>query len=169
MGKLEKKIITSFFVLMLLWMFVKPSSVYALSLTIHVPEKYANVSAGERFYFELDVKYPENPGRKDLRLTYQILEGEIVISESKVLKAVEAQASFIDFIVIPDNVKSGIHTIKVNISDYDKLSEEVTATFHVVEKPGDQIKLYFLLLLGAVGVVGVLVVINIILSQRRKV
>lgn len=145
-----------------------PAPVFALSLTVHVPEKYTNVSAGERFYFELDVKYPENPTRKDLRLTYQILEGETIISESKVLKAVEAQASFIDFIVIPDNAKSGIHTIKITVADYEKLSEEVTATFHVLEKPADQIKLYFLLLLGAIGIVGTLVVINILVSQRQK-
>lgn len=145
-----------------------PAPVFALSLTVHVPEKYTNVSAGERFYFELDVKYPENPTRKDLRLTYQILEGETVISESKVLKAVEAQASFIDFIVIPDNAKGGIHTVKVGVSDYGKLMEEVSATFQIVGKPGDQIRLYFFLLLGAIGIVGTLVVINILVSQRRK-
>jgi len=144
-----------------------PAPVYALSLTVHVPEKYTNVSAGERFYFELDVKYPENPSRKDLRLTYQILEGEKVIAESKVLKAIEAQASFIDFIVIPDNAKGGTHTLKVTVSDYDKLSEEVSATFQIVEKPADQIKLYFFLLLGAVGLVGILVVVNIYLVKRR--
>ncbi len=144
-----------------------PAPVYALSLTVHVPEKYTNVSAGERFYFELDVKYPENPSRKDLRLTYQILEGEKVIAESKVLKAVEAQTSFIDFVVIPDNAKGSIHTLKVTVSDYDKLSEEVSATFQIVEKPADQIKLYFFLLLGAVGLVGMLVVVNIYLVKRR--
>lgn len=168
MGKLGKKVVAIILFLLLAFTAALPTPVYALSLTVHVPEKYTNVSAGDRFYFELDVKYPENPARKDLRLTYQILEGDKVIAESKVLKAVEAQASFIDFIVIPDNAKSGIHTIKVTIADYDKLSEEVTATFHVVENPADQIKLYFLLLIGAVGVVGVLVVINIVISQRRK-
>lgn len=158
----------TFTIVLFAFLFVRPEDIFALSLTVHVPEKYTNVSAGERFYFELDVKYPENPSRKDLRLTYQVLEGETVVSESKVLKAVEAQASFIDFIVIPDNAKSGIHIIKVTVADYEKLSEEVTATFHVLEKPADQIKLYFLLLLGAIGIVGTLVVVNILISQRQK-
>lgn len=157
-----------FTIILFTFFFIRPHSIFAISLTVHVPEKYTNVSAGERFYFELDVKYPENPARKDLRLTYQILEGETVISESKVLKAIEAQASFIDFIVIPDNAKGGIHSIKVSVYDYDELMEEVSATFQVVGRPEDQIKLYFLLLLGAIGFVGVLVVINIVVSRRQK-
>ncbi len=167
---MRQKIIKSvvFAIVLALSFFLFPRSVLALSVGVNVPERYTNVGTGERFYFELDVKYPENPSRKDLRLTYQILEGETVISESQVLKAVEAQASFIDFVVIPDNAKSGIHTIKVAVSDYGQLHQEVSATFYVVGKPADQIRVYFFLLLGAIGLVGVLVVVNIILVQRRK-
>jgi len=51
----------------------------------------------------------------------------------------------------------------------DNTSEEVSATFHVVGKPADQIKLYFFLLLGAIGMVGLLVTVNVILAQRRKI
>ncbi len=155
-------------VILSLFFLLFPLSALALSVGVNVPEKYTNIGAGERFYFELDIKYPENPSRKDLRLTYQILEGKTVISESKVLKAVETQASFIDFVVIPDNAKSGIHTIKVTVSDYGQLHEEVSASFYIVEKPADQIRLYFFLLLGAIGLVGILVIVNIILAQRRK-
>lgn len=165
MNRIIKKLSATIFIVTLF--LLSPSAAHALSLTVHVPEKYTNVSAGERLYFELDVKYPENPTRKDLRLTYQILEGESVLAESKVLKAVEAQASFIDFVVIPENAKGGIHTIKVTVGDYDKLSEEVSATFHVVGKQSDQIKLYLLLILGAIGVVGILVIVNIFLTRKK--
>ena len=41
------------------------TSVSALDITLHVPEKYTDVQAGERFYFEIEIKYPENPSRKD--------------------------------------------------------------------------------------------------------
>ena len=34
--------------------------VSAFGASVHVPEKYTQVSAGERFYFTLDIKYPEN-------------------------------------------------------------------------------------------------------------
>jgi len=46
---------------MLLTVFALPQPVAALSISVHVPEKYTDVEAGERFYFEIDVKYPENP------------------------------------------------------------------------------------------------------------
>ncbi len=146
--------------------FISIASVSALSVVVHVPEKYTDVNAGERFYFEIEVKYPENPSRKDLRLNYEILKDNKIIAESQVLKAVETQASFMDFIVIPESAKSGLHIIKVKISDYEGLSEEVSASFQVI-KSGSEIKTYFFILLGAVVVVGFLVVWQIF--RLRKV
>ena len=99
------------------------TSVSALSIVVHVPEKYTDVIAGERFYFEIEVKYPENPSRKDLRLNYEIMKDGEVIAQSKVLKAVETQASFMDFIVIPESAEKGMHIIKVKIADYEDLNE----------------------------------------------
>ncbi len=145
---------------------ISMTSVSALSIVVHVPEKYTDVIAGERFYFEIEVKYPENPSRKDLKLNYEILKGNDVIAESKVLKAVETQASFMDFIVIPETAKSGLHIIKVKITDYEGLSEEVSASFQVI-KSGSEIKTYFFILLGATIVVGFLVVWQIF--KLRKV
>jgi hypothetical protein len=146
--------------------FISIASVSALSVVVHVPEKYTDVNAGERFYFEIEVKYPENPSRKDLRLNYEISKNNKIIAESQVLKAVETQASFMDFIVIPENAKSGLHIIKVKISDYEGLSEEVSASFQVIKR-GSEIKTYFFILLGAVAVVGFLVVWQIF--KLRKV
>ena len=87
--------------------FLSLASVSALSIVVHVPEKYTDVQAGERFYFEIGIEYPENPSRKDLRLNYEILtqEGE-VIAQSKILKAIETQASFIDYILIPESAET---------------------------------------------------------------
>ncbi len=153
---------------MILLSFINITSVSALSIVVHVPEKYTDVVAGERFYFEIEVKYPENPSRKDLRLSYEILtqDGE-TIAQSKVLKAIETQASFMDFIVIPESADSGMHLIKVKISDYESLSEEVEASFHVVSSGSGQVKTYFFILLGVVILVGILVVVNIVISKGR--
>lgn len=141
--------------------------VSALSVVVHVPEKYTEVNSGERFYFEIEVKYPENPYRKDLKLGYEILnENGDVIAQSKVLKAIETQASFIDFIVIPESAKSGMHVIKVTIKDYEDLSEEVEASFNVVS--GSQTRIYFFILLGVLVFVGGLVGFNIVLMRRAK-
>lgn len=139
----------------------------ALSIVVHVPEKYTDVHAGERFYFEIEVKYPENPSRKDLRLEYEIKKDGEIIAQSKVLKAVETQASFIDFIVIPESADTGLHIINVKVSDYENLSEEVSASFHVTSEGSSQIEAYFLMLLGAVILVGILVVINILTMRKR--
>ena len=146
--------------------FISMASVSALSVVVHVPEKYTDVIAGERFYFEIEVKYPENPSRKDLRLNYEIMKEGEIIAQSQVLKAVETQASFMDFIVIPESAKKGLHIIKVKISDYSGLSEEVFASFQVI-KSGSETKTYFFILLGAVVVVGLLVVWQIF--KLRKV
>ncbi|MCH8945826.1 MAG: hypothetical protein IIA85_02800 [Nanoarchaeota archaeon] len=151
--------------ILLFFYFFSIASVSALSVVVHVPEKYTDVQAGERFYFEIEVKYPENPSRKDLRLNYEISKDNEIIAQSKVLKAIETQASFIDFIVIPKSAETGLHLIKIKISDYEALSEEVSASFHVVSG-GGKIKIYFFILLGATVLVGILVIINIVLGRR---
>ena len=158
-----KKIFILFVGLLVLFSFDFSS---ALSLVVHVPEKYTDVTAGERFYFEIEVKYPENPSRKDLRLEYEILteQGDLV-SQSKALKAVETQASFIDFIVIPESASSGLHIINVKVKDYESLSEEVSSSFHIKGAGTDKITVYLMIILGAVILVGILVVISIVLKK----
>ena len=152
----------------LLFNFISMTSVSALSLVVHVPEKYTDVIAGERFYFEIEVKYPENPLRKDLRLEYEIkTEGGNLVAQSKTLKAVETQASFIDFIVIPNSASTGLHFIDVKVKDYESLSEEVSSSFHVKGGGSDQIMLYLIIIIIAIAIVGLLVIISIFVSKRR--
>ena len=83
------------------------------------------------------------------------------------MKAIETQASFIDFIVIPESAETGLYIIKVKISDYEDLSKEVEASFHVIGNKSNKIKLYFFILLGVVILVGILVIINIIISKGK--
>lgn len=159
---LPQKIKAMFFlVLMLGTLFLAaPSSVQALSVTVAIPEKYTEVNAGERAYFSIEIKYPENDKRKDLKFNYQVKKGDEVIAESKVLKAVETQASFIDYIVIPDSVKNGLYTISVQISDYENLNQDVSATFKVVEKTNPFL-IYFFIILGVIVVLGIIISLEI--------
>ncbi len=158
---------TVFIILFVLTLnFISIASVSALSIVVHVPEKYTDVQAGERFYFEIEIKYPENPSRKDLRLNYEILKDDEIIAQSKVLKAIETQASFMDFIVIPESADSGMHIIKVKISDYEGLSQEVEASFQVMSGGGNM-KTYFFILLGVVIFVAGLVIVNIVISKKK--
>jgi len=144
-----------------------PFPARALSINVHVPEKYTDVQAGERLYFELEIIYPENPARKDLRLEYSIVKDGEVVATSKFLKAVETQASFMDYVVIPDSAKTGLYEIKVHIQDYDQLNEEATASFHVVAKD-DQLKTYFFIILGAIGLLGIVISLEIYRLKKME-
>jgi len=142
------------------------TNVFALSLTVDVPDKYNKVSAGERFFFTLAVKYPENPTRIDLRLNYEVRnEAGDLVASSKVLKAVETQASFIDSIVIPEDVNSGFHTIDILINDYGDMDEKVGSSFHVTGKETDRTNTYLLIIAVAVVFIGILIVYDIL---RRR-
>jgi hypothetical protein len=157
--KLNKKKLL--FILFVAILFLLPQfRVLALSAAVHVPEKYTDVLAGDRFYFEVEIKYPENTSRKDLKLEYDITKNGEIISQSKVLKAVETQASFMDYVVIPSGAEAGLHDIVVKISDYQNLNEETSASFNV-KSQDNTLFYYFLLLLGAIIIFGIFVMIEI--------
>ncbi len=137
----------------------------ALDISATIQDGYTQVVPGDRLYFEVDVKYPENNGRKDLRLTYDIVQNNKTVSEEKVLKAVETQASFIDYIVVPKGANSGLTTLQITIEDYQGLNKNVSASFTVL-KGRDAIQSYFFILLGAIGLVMVLVVIQIVYARK---
>lgn len=146
---------------------VVSKSVLALNLVIHIPEKYLEITAGDRLTFELEVKYPENPSRKDLRLTYQIKNGDEIVSESKVLKAIESQTSFMDYMTIPESLEVGTYTIINKVQDYENLNEEVSADFRVVKGKADLMK-YIYILGVAIGIVDVLVIIEFWMILKMK-
>jgi hypothetical protein len=144
-----------------------PLSVRALSIDVHVPEKYTDVQAGDRFYFEMEVRYPENPARKDLQIEYDILENGKVIATSKFLKAVETQASFMDYVVIPESAKNGLHEIKAKVSDYEQLNSEVSASFMVTEK-NHELKVYFFIIIGFITFFSLMIIWEIARLNRLK-
>ena len=136
------------------------SQVLAISASVHVPEKYTEVLPGERFYFEVEIKYPENTSRKDLKLEYNITKDGEIITQSKFLKAVETQASFMDYVIVPSSATAGLYQIVVKITDYQNLNEETSTSFNV--KSEDQsLFYYFLILLGAILIFGIFVVVEI--------
>jgi hypothetical protein len=160
---------TLFFVFLVSALIFWPqANVSALSAVVHVPEKYTDVVAGERFYFELEIRYPENLTRKDLRLEYNITKNGELISQSKILKAIETQASFMDYVVIPQNAEQGLYQIEVKISDYADLKEEVSASFKVTAGILNEIRIYFFIIIGVMVFVAMLVALNVYFIQRKK-
>lgn len=143
--------------------------VSALSVFAHVPEKYTDIVAGERIYFEVEVEYPENPRRKDLKLEYEVKNsaGEL-IAQLKALKAIKTRATFVDFMDVPEDVETGLHFVNVRVKDYESLSAEVSTSFQVVEDSSGQLTMYLLILVGAVVLVGGLIVTVLFVRRKRR-
>jgi len=155
-------------VLLFLAMAILPGSVSAMSISVGIPEKYSEIKAGEKVYFETEVKWPENAGRKDLRIEYSVknkASGEVAYL--KVLKAIETQASFMDAISIPESVPPGTYKISAKFSDYGSLSEEVAASFRV-SKNTNSIQNYLIAIIGILGVIAVFVVTELFVLTKRK-
>jgi uncharacterized membrane protein len=141
----------------------------AMTATINIPEKYSQVSAGEKVYFETEVKWPENTGRKDLRIEYSIKDNSgQEVAYLKVLKAIETQASFMDSISIPESTNAGTYKIFLTISDYKELNQEIAVSFKIVGKSGNLFNFYLSIILGIVGLIAVVVVIELFILIRKK-
>ena len=145
-----------------------PGFASAMSVTVSIPGDYSEIKAGSDVYFETDVKWPENNGRKDLRIEYSVKDkGGNEVAYSKVLKAIETQASFMDNITIPASVQPGMYKITVNLSDYKDLSQQAAASFYVAQN-GDTMMNYLFIILGALGVIGLLMIIELFVLIKKK-
>ena len=110
-------------------------------------------AGGADVYFETEVKWPENVGRKDLQVEYSVKDKDgNEVAYLKVLKAIETQASFMDFIVIPESAKTGKYSVGVVVSDYGSLREEASTDFRVIPNQSRRLIIYFSILLGAICV-----------------
>lgn len=145
------------------------NSVNAISISLSIPEKYQNINPGERIYFDLDIKYPENFERKDLILEYEIInQDDQIIVFTKSLKAIETQSSFIESIIIPDSASHGIHYLKIKVMDYEDLNEEVVSTFYINKVGFSEIQLYFMIIILVVIILTILVLISIFKINKIK-
>lgn len=145
-----------------------PSFASAMSITIGIPAKYSEVKAGEDVYFETEVKWPENTGRKDLRIEYSVKDKEgNEVAYLKVLKAIETQASFMDSISIPESIAPGMYKIIADFNDYKDLNQEVAASFNVA-KSGNNVLNFLFVILGALGVIVLLMIVELFVLMKKK-
>lgn len=154
------KILIIFVVVML------PNFASAMSITIGIPEKYSEVKAGEKVYFETEVKWPENDNRKDLRIEYYIYDKSgNEVAYLKVLKAIETQASFMDSISIPESIAPGMYKISANFNDYKNLNQEVAVSFNVAKSGG--IPTYVFIVFGLLGAILIFVIFEMFFLMKR--
>jgi len=143
--------------------------VSAMTATINIPEKYTQVNAGEKVYFETGIKWPENTGRKDLRMEYSIKnQNNEEIAYIKVLKAIETQISSLDSISIPKTTREGTYKIFLTINDYEELNNEVVASFEIIKNSKKSIDFYLLIILGIVCMIAIVVVVELFILIRKN-
>ena len=126
---------------MMVLILVMPS-IYAIDVSVSIPDKYQEIGVGGTLYFKVDLQDQQNVGRHDISLKYDVKKGdEGIIVSSKELKAIETQASFLSSIAIPKFVESGIYNIVVTVNDKESasaaffikgLSTESTIDFYMV-------------------------------------
>jgi len=129
---------------------VTSEELQGLELGIFVPEKYQRVQAGENLQFQVSITNIQEAGRHDIQLDYYIKKNEILIMHRRELKAVETQASFFSSIPVPDDTLPGIYNIEVSINE----EESAIATFYVKSSDIGQIKIYLIILIMAILVIG---------------
>lgn len=152
-----------FFVFIAILLTLQFTSAFELSVTI--PDKYQEIQAGETLQFQIAIKNIEEAGRHDIRLDYQLKKGNIILNSRRELKAVETQASFLSSIKIPEETPSGIYTIEVIVNE----KEEVSTNFKVKSSEMAQIKIYIIILIIAILIVGGLISWELHkLNKRRR-
>jgi hypothetical protein len=149
--------------------FISIQSVFAISITMHIQEDYNTVQKGERLYYDVEVKYPENPNgnREDVTFTIQIISNEEIIAESKLLKAIETQISFTDYLIIPKAAKTGKAIINIKVENFDSLSKEVRTTFYITNASKSEFQNYFYILLSVIIIAGIIIFIEIYYFRKR--
>lgn len=125
------------------------------NIEVSLPDSYKSVSAGQEIWFTTKVINLGSQGRMDITLTYDVIDSNNnkVSSKSQTL-AVETQASFVESILLPDNLSPGKYTLKVTLSPVGSSSGAQSQTsFDVIAKKIDtqtrkNIYIFFAILSG---------------------
>lgn len=113
----------------------------ALEISVQVLDKYKTAAPGDRVQFQVTLKSIETPNRHDISLTYQLLDGSKVLTQSRELKAIETQASFISSIEIPE-IDNGAYTVRVLVNDDAFAEDQIT-----VDKTNSLKNIYYYLII----------------------
>ncbi len=106
------------------------------NVNINLPHSYESVSAGEAIYFTTKIVNLGSKNRVDINLKYEIIDSnELVLSSKSQTVAIETQASFVETILLPKDVRPGKYFLKVTLRS-EELNSEIYSqtTFNVVSK-----------------------------------
>ncbi len=158
-----------YLVVLILSFILSTSLVSAMSATVNIPEEFSEVNAGERVYFETEIKWPSNDRRQDLRIEYSIRgNDDEEIAYLQVLKAIETQASFMEFVNIPESTQEGVYRVYLTITDYEDMEKEIAASFNVRRSSNNKIYTYFLVILGVLALIAIIVSTELFVLIKKQ-
>ena len=133
-------------------------SVYAIDVSVSVPDKYQEIGVGGTLYFKVDLQDQQNVGRHDISLMYEIWKGkDLLVCSGEELKAIETQASFLSSIAVPSNAESGIYNIVVTVND----KESASAPFYIKGLSTESTIDFYMVILFAIVLIGILALYEI--------
>lgn len=154
--------------LFLMLVFFSLKLVMPLDVIASFPSE-AEVKAGEKIYFEVDVRYPENFERKDLYIVHSVkdMSGKEVLNFQS-LRAIQNRISFVDSVFIPSNFETGNYVFEIDVMEGEKKLGEAGLTFFVLNEEEISFKQAFYILFSSMVFITFLVVLDIIKSGRVK-
>ncbi|MGK0209666.1 MAG: hypothetical protein ACI83O_000948 [Patescibacteria group bacterium] len=138
----------------------------SLGATVSIPKGFGDVSAGEQLHFIVDVMYPEQVGRSDLRFDYKIIQGGKVLISGQSVRAIETRMSFVDVLTIPSNAYLGNYELVVGISNSYDIDEFASTSFYLSKGQWGVTILHLFIFAGISLSLGVLLGIDIVVHRR---
>lgn len=141
--------------------------VYAnTNLEVDIPQEYSSIHSGTKIVFTTKLLSLQDLGRRDVTLKYEIINDKnvVVLTKSETV-AVQTQASFVGNIQIPENLESGIYSLKITLISDSEQNPETIASFSIVkEKTQDNTKNYIY-----IGIIALTIIIILLLILKSKI
>lgn len=139
---------------LVLFLIVLPQTI-AFEINAKILDTTKVISAGDTAQIQVLVKDRENSGRHDVNFTYIVQKEGVVLTQTKEVRAVETQASFIKEITIPDNAQAGIYTVTVQVNGNEEAQDSLTVVS--VQNPTTILENYLIIILSVVLFLGALI------------
>lgn len=134
---------------------------------VSVLDKFKEVFPGEEVTAKIEVFNVNNIGQVDVKVDYYLSDNESVLAKSSDSLAVEAVASFVRSLIVPDDVKPGTYLFNANVS-YKGIVTSGSAEFKVKSKRLGFIQEWFREIIIGVIVLVIIGVIAYLIMLKKK-
>lgn len=139
------------------------------NLEIEIPSRYSSVDSGEQIYFTTRLMNLAQIGRRDVTLTYEIVDSseKILVSKSETV-AVETQASFVNNLIIPEGTLAGDYTLRVTLSENGSTSS-TEHSFKVSQIETEEKDYSLIVVVGAIIILVIIALLSRPLLEKIRI